>query len=155
MSLSRYDYTLIALRALMGAWFAYSGAVKIFGSGLEAFAGDVANYRILLDPWNLVLGWFLAWLEVVAGLAVLVGVCRRGGLWAMLGMTGLFVFGIGQGWVRGLDISCGCFGTGGDKVNYPLHISALLVQGGLVLWLLVAGQHRSLAEQEEAADAPE
>ena len=145
------DYTLIALRALMGGWFAYSGAVKIFGSGLEAFAGDVANYRILLDPWNLVLAWFLAWLEVVAGIAVLLGVMRRGGLWAMLGMTGLFLFGIGQGWARGLDISCGCFGTGGSKVNYPLHMTALVVQGALVVLLLVTGRFQSIKELDDAS----
>lgn len=134
------EYTLTTFRVLLGAWFAVLGGLKVFGTGLEAFAADVANYRVFQDPWNLVAAWILGWLEVVTGLLLLAGIARRGALWSALGMTVAFILGIGQAWARGLDISCGCFGSGGGKTNYPLHLAMLILQLALVLLLLGARQ---------------
>lgn len=130
------DYTLTTLRVLLGAWLGYTGGVKVFGSGLEQFAADVANYRVFQDPWNVVTAWFLAWLEIVTGLLLLAGVARTGALWSALGMTVAFMLGIGQAWARGLDINCGCFGGGDETTNYPLHFAMLVLQLALVVFLL-------------------
>lgn len=111
----------------LGAMFLYSAGKKAVGGGAHAFASDIANFKVLMDPYNFVLACLLIALEAVTGICLLTGWLGRGALLAGMGMTGLFLFGIGQGWARGLDISCGCFGKSEVSVNYPLHVALLVM----------------------------
>jgi uncharacterized membrane protein YphA (DoxX/SURF4 family) len=132
---SALEWSYLTLRTLIGAMFLYAGAMKIFVDGTAEFAESVSHYRILQDPWNLVVAYVLPWAEVIAGLSLLTGLLIRGGLALAAALTGMFLFGIVQGWVRGLDISCGCFGKSEMAVNYPLHVAGLGVLA-LVLCIL-------------------
>ncbi len=51
----------------------------------------------------------LPWLELLCGLLLVTGSARRAALVWTAVMFGAFVLATGQAWVRGLDISCGCF----------------------------------------------
>lgn len=87
----------------------------------QAFAEAIHNYRLV--PWPLLHPWahFLPVLEAVAGLALVLGVARRGAALLLGGLTMVFMVAIAAALVRGLDISCGCFHTdGGHGVGLEL-----------------------------------
>ncbi|TAE77533.1 MAG: DoxX family protein [Verrucomicrobia bacterium] len=99
------------LRVALGGWFFYSGWLKVFETGLDDFTRAVANYRVLVAPWDAVLAYAVPWVEMVAGLCLVLGFWRRGALWTLAGLVGVFAFGVGQAWLRNLDIACGCDGN--------------------------------------------
>ncbi len=139
------DVAALVVRIALGAIFLAVGGLKIAKGGPHGFAADIANYKVLMDPYNLILACLLIALEIVAGLCLLLGVLNRGAVLAGMGMTGLFLFGIVQGWVRKMDISCGCFGKSEMAVNYPLHTAGLLVLLGAFAFLWWAAGHRGAA----------
>ena len=74
------------------------------------FAQQVHNFR-LAPLWaeNLV-AMTLPWIELVAGLALVVGPRQRGAALILLALMVFFTFAVGSAWARGLDFTCGCFG---------------------------------------------
>lgn len=107
-----YEYFILTGRVLMGAWFVWLGCSKIFLVGSPAFARQVAEFEILRDPWNLMVAYFVPWLELIAGFALMVSYFHRGAVRILLGLTGLFIFVNAQAMIRGIDPDCGCFGKG-------------------------------------------
>ena len=117
MNMSKDETVALVLRVLMGAWFVYAGGLKIFASGLDQFATDLGNYRMMGEEMTLVAGYVVPWLEVVAGICFMLGILKKGAWLAMLGLVIAFTVSIGSAWLRGLDISCGCLG-GTEKISY-------------------------------------
>lgn len=117
MNMRKDETTALVLRVLMGAWFVYAGGLKIFASGLDQFATDLGNYRMMSEEMALVAGYFVPWLEVVAGICFMLGILKKGAWLAMFGLVLAFTVSVGSAWWRGLDISCGCLG-GTEKISY-------------------------------------
>jgi hypothetical protein len=46
-----------------------------------------------------------------------------------------FVMLLAISWMRGLDISCGCFGASGGRTNYPLRLGEDVVLLTLAVWV--------------------
>ena len=134
--LSTFFMNIAALiaRVLLGTWFAYSGGVKIFGSGLDRFTRDVANYQLVKAPWDAVAAYTVPWLELVAGLCLMLGILRRGAILTVAGLVVVFSISVGWAWHKGLDISCGCHG--GDAPIQYWHKAAEFLGYFVVLgWL--------------------
>ena len=53
------------------------------------------------------------------------------------GMLVTFLIALGSAWMRGLDITCGCFGHGSNKSNYLL---AVLLDAALLASLCIASR---------------
>ncbi len=104
-------------RVLLGVWFVYSGGLKIFGTGLDRFTLDVANYQLVKAPWDAVAAYTLPWLELVAGLCLMLGILRKGAILTTAGLVLVFSVAVGWAWFKGLDISCGCHG-GDAPIQY-------------------------------------
>ncbi len=109
-------FTLIA-RVLLGTWFLYSGGLKIFGTGLDRFTRDVANYQLVKAPLDAVAAYTVPWLELIAGLCLMLGILRRGAILTITCLVCVFSISIGWAWHKGLDISCGCHG-GDTPIQY-------------------------------------
>ena len=78
-----------------------------------AFALDVATYQILpLEVVNLA-AILLPWVELAAGLMLLVGFRTRAAALLVSGMLLTFTLALGLALLRGLDMSCGCFASQG------------------------------------------
>lgn len=107
----------LVLRVLLGAWFALSGGEKLFATGLSAFTRAIANYRMTGPPWDAVLAYVIPWLELTAGLCLILGVLRKGALLVIAGLVVMFSIGVGYAWSQGLDIACGCRGSA-EAMNY-------------------------------------
>lgn len=77
---------------------------------LGAFAAQVHNYR-LAPVWseNLI-AMTLPWVELLAGLGLVLGVRPRAGAVVLLALIAVFTVAVGSAWARGLDFECGCFG---------------------------------------------
>lgn len=123
----------LLLRILLGGFFIWSGVVKLLD--LKAFVETVANYQMLDRPIDAYVGYFIPWLEVFVGLAVLSGIFLRAGLFIYGGMLLGFSSAIAWVWNQGLNINCGCFGESDEPTNYPLHLALNTGLFLAVVWL--------------------
>ncbi|MGA0854291.1 MAG: DoxX family protein [Luteolibacter sp.] len=137
----------LILRVMLGCWFAYSGGLKIFGTGLDRFLVDVGNYRMVGPPLDAWVAYGVPWVELVSGVCLMLGVLRRGALLTVFGLISVFSIAVGSAWVRGLDISCGCLGS-----DAPIRYwaKALEFSG---YFLLLAWLWRIEAEADRSADS--
>jgi putative oxidoreductase len=103
--------TSLTASVLLGTWFVYSGGLKIFGTGLDRFTYDVANYKLVHAPWDAVVAYTVPWVELVAGLCLMLGILKRGAILTIAGLVVVFAIAVGWAWNHNLDISCGCHGT--------------------------------------------
>ena len=99
----------IGIRVILGGVFVFAGVVKIIDPA--TFANDIGNYRLLPHEWNNLLAITLPWIEVAAGLLLIVEIWARASTLVIAVMLTVFLAAIGQAVARGLNISCGCFGT--------------------------------------------
>jgi putative oxidoreductase len=119
---------------LVGALFVYAGALKALDP--VRFAMDIDNYKIL--PWSMAVGlaFYLPWLEILCGCALIFRRLYRGGLSILLLSILVFIAATIAAKARGLDITCGCFGHASQHWSFPQHMAIdLAILAGLVaLW---------------------
>jgi uncharacterized membrane protein YphA (DoxX/SURF4 family) len=94
------------------------GGVLLYAGYLKAFSPDKSMMAVrayeLLPIWLAnAFGIILPWLEMGAGLLLIVGVAVRYTAIFGAGLMVAFIIAIAQAWARGLSIDCGCFGDGG------------------------------------------
>jgi uncharacterized membrane protein YphA (DoxX/SURF4 family) len=102
----------IVARLTLAGIFIYASLDKI--AYPAAFAKDVYNYQILPDALINLTALVLPWLELFLGLCLLAGIWLPGAVLAvnvlLIVFLATFIFNL----ARGLDVNCGCFGTGSD-----------------------------------------
>jgi putative oxidoreductase len=129
----RIVWRILAL--IIGALFIYAGVIKTLDP--IGFANDIDNYKIL--PWfvGVRLTFYLPWLEILCGLALVIRRLYFGGLLILTTLTSVFIVASIVAKVRGLDITCGCFGHASKYLNFAGHLVldfALLGALILLLW---------------------
>ena len=84
---------------------------------------DIDNYKIL--PWSIAaaLSFYLPWLEILCGCALVFHRLYRGGLSILLLSIFIFIGATIAAKARGLDITCGCFGHASQHWSFPQHIA--------------------------------
>ena len=128
--MKRYLWRIVAI--IIGGLFIYAGVVKVIDPA--EFARDIDNYKML--PWQLSVwaGLYLPWLEIFCGLALIVRILYRGSVFVLTTMMVLFIVITFIAKMRGLDISCGCFGHASKYLSFAWHLVLnFLLLGGLVL----------------------
>jgi uncharacterized membrane protein YphA (DoxX/SURF4 family) len=128
-------------RVVLGCWFVFSGGMKVFGSGLDRFTRDIANYKLVGPPFDALAAYTVPWFEIAAGLCLMLGILKRGAILTLAGLVGMFAFCIGWAWVHQLDISCGCHG-GDAKIHYWGKVAEFAVYFLLLAWLWRASRSR-------------
>ena len=127
--------------------FIYAGAIKAFDP--VQFAGDVDNYKVLPWPVSVALAFYLPWLEIFCGLALVVRFFYRGALSILGVLILLFTLATIAAKVRGLDITCGCFGHASQHWSLPAHLMTNLAILAALLALLVQSiVKREVAQQQ-------
>jgi len=121
------------LRVSLGAVFCYAGVAKAINPA--QFAIDIDHYQLLPYVALAPLVLYLPWLEIVSGIGVVFGPARRGALLVLLALNLVFTLAIVSALVRGLDITCGCFGAA-FSMRLPLSLVRNLFLGVANLWLL-------------------
>lgn len=111
----------IALRIALGGLFIFSGLMKLgiftLGGTLKTadpqmFAFAIRKFDLgLSDGMTSFLAFAIPWTELIAGLAILLGLLTRGAA-AIIGLMMIaFLIGIISVLARGMEIECSCFGT--------------------------------------------
>lgn len=100
-------YFAFTARSFLGIVFIIASIDKI--ADPTAFATSIGNYR-LISGWPLmVFATVLPWIELLAGLFLLVGVFRHGSALLLSTLLVVFTLAVISALLRGLDITCGCF----------------------------------------------
>ena len=76
-----------------------------------SFAAQIHHYRLIPVGAENLLAIMLPWIELVAGLALVLGPYARSAAWLSAAMMVVFTLAVSLAVARGLDIECGCFGT--------------------------------------------
>jgi Methylamine utilisation protein MauE. len=87
-------------------------------------------------PWAIAVGlaFYLPWLEIFCGIALILRRFYLGGLSILAALISVFVIATVAAKVRGLDITCGCFGHASKNWNFSTHLGLDLVLFGLVIF---------------------
>ncbi len=101
--------------------------VFLWAGGLKAadpsgFLRDIFNHRILPWPLDVLSAVYVPWVEIVAGLALLIPAWRGGGAMVAAGLFLAFAAVTAQAWMRGIDVECGCFGPALRHNNMALSL---------------------------------
>ena len=108
-SVARLGSLVFWTRLFLGVVFVVASADKILDPAV--FAQTVRNFQILPDAVVNLTALILPWLELLVGLCLLIG-CWLGGVTLLAnGLLAVFFGSLVFNWARGLDISCGCFGS--------------------------------------------
>ncbi len=104
-----------------------------------AFASSTYAYRIVPAPVATVVGIAMPAVEMVAAFALITGLFWRGGALILGGLLVVFVIGLFQAILRGIDIDCGCFGKESSPVSFWLiaRNEALFLCALFPLWMHV------------------
>ena len=106
---------------IIAAIFIYAGVLKVIDP--VQFAHDIDHYQIL--PWSMAVGlaFYLPWLEIFCGLALTFRLFYRGALSILTALVLVFLVSTIAAKVRGLDITCGCFGHASENWSFPAHLA--------------------------------
>src|SRR5215475_3950610 len=129
----RLLYRIVGL--IVGAIFIYAGVIKVMDP--IGFARDIDNYHILSWALSVRLAFYLPWLEVFCGVAVVCGLFYRGGLLILTALISIFIIASIVAKARGLDITCGCFGHASKNWSFSSHLllDLILLVAAVFLWL--------------------
>jgi len=121
---------------VVGGIFIYAGVIKALDP--VHFANDIDNYKILLWAISVRLAFYLPWLEVLCGVTLIFRVLYRGGLSILVALIGIFIAATIAAKIRGLDITCGCFGHASKNWSFSTHLALDSVL--LIFLLLLLGR---------------
>ena len=123
----------LLLHFFFGGVFVYAGILKV--ADPMSFLDDVRSFDLIGDPLAAWVAMGLPWLEIFAGLAVMGGFFRSGGMLILNASLLIFLAAISISWWRGIDIRCGCFGHSDATTSYRDLIlrDLLLLAAGIVL----------------------
>ncbi len=134
---------LLARLATGGVWLV-AGALKLPEPAASVDA--VRAYRLLPEAVVPTIGQLLPVVEVVVGLALVLGLLTRSVAVVSALLFVVFIVGIASAWARGLTIDCGCFGGGGydpdaaEKYPWEIARDVALLAGSV---FVAAFGHRS------------
>jgi putative oxidoreductase len=117
----RNKWFLLASRLIVGGVFIWAGALKI-ADPLD-FAQSIKNYQFFPHDLTFFIAVILPWLEVICGSLLVIGAFKRSSSailsLLLVGFIGLVTIAL----VRGIDTSCGCFGSFSRRADLTLILS--------------------------------
>lgn len=122
LSIGRFFFRLLDF--VLAGIFIYAGIIKAIDP--VQFAGDIDNFKILPWPVSVALGFYLPWLEILCALGLVFRFLYRGALSILTASIVVFTLAITAAKVRGLDITCGCFGHASQHWSFPSHLATNL-----------------------------
>jgi putative oxidoreductase len=87
----------------------------------------------------------LPWLEILCGLALIVRRLYFGGLSILTALVSVFIIATIAAKIRGLDITCGCFGHASQHWSFTLHLALdlILLAALIALWTARGEERKS------------
>lgn len=102
-------------RPILAIVFIYAGFAKLISP--ETFFENIQEYRLL--PLNLcyILVYLLPPFEIILGVGLFLNRYAKTCAFLIVFLNIIFIFAIASVWIRGIDISCGCFGQISSLTN--------------------------------------
>ena len=144
-ALFRNPFARLLFRVVVGAVFIAASLDKV--QHPVGFARSVSYYHMLPPATLNVFALLVPWVELVAGVALVIGVASRGAGLLVGGLLAVFTVAIVAALARGIDISCGCFSTipgEGHKVGIDLVVRDVLMLVAVIPVVLWGGGAFSL-----------
>jgi uncharacterized membrane protein YphA (DoxX/SURF4 family) len=102
--------------------------------GPVEFANGIDNFKLVPWPVSVALAFYLPWLEIFCALALVFRFFYRGALTLLITLITVFTLAITAAKLRGLDITCGCFGHASQHWSFPSHLATnLAILAGLIV----------------------
>ena len=121
--------------------FIYAGILKAIDP--VQFASDIDNFKLLPWPVSVALAFYLPWLEIFCALGLVFRFLYRGALSILSASIVVFTLAIIAAKVRGLDITCGCFGHASQHWSFPSHLATNIAILTALLALLFKATSRN------------
>lgn len=124
----------LLVRVFIGGYFVVAAVPKIIEP--LAFATSIMHYG-LIPSWSVnAVALVLAWLELLAGVGLIMGIRTRVQSLLCGGMLLIFTLAVAYAVVLGLKIDCGCFGeSGGEEVSWiKVAKNSAMILGCAYLW---------------------
>lgn len=132
-----HPWLTVRLQIALGAIFIAAALPKI--SDPPSFAHMIYNYRILPAGLINITALVMPWVELVAGVALVLGVWTRPARWIVGAMLVVFMIAITINLVRGNAIDCGCFDVASAGKTYDERITdmwwVLIRDAGMLLMI--------------------
>ncbi|MDB5041975.1 MAG: DoxX [Candidatus Eremiobacteraeota bacterium] len=109
------NWVVLVLRIALGAIFLFAGAAKV--GHADQFAAQIAGFRLLPQPMVAPLAVALPYLEILLGGYLVVGLFTRTAAWFAVALLAVFDLAVASAVVRGMTVSCGCFGPSDTTVT--------------------------------------
>ncbi|MBE2205701.1 MAG: DoxX family membrane protein [Chthoniobacterales bacterium] len=105
---------LLVLRVVVALLFLYAGITKI--GDPQSFADSIATFQMLPPEVINLVALGIPPFEVILALMLLTGWKLRPAAFGILGLTIVFAVALTQALIRGLEVDCGCFGSGEPSI---------------------------------------
>jgi len=115
-----HPWLTIRVQLALGALFVIAAIPKI--ADPPSFAHMIYNYRIVPASLVNLMALTMPWVELLAGLALIIGVWKRAALGLIGAMLVVFIVAIGINLARGNAIDCGCFNVADAGKSYEQRI---------------------------------
>ncbi len=130
------DQIQLVLRLAVGITFVYAAVDKVIHP--DQFARIIYNYHILPGQFINVFALFLPWVELIAGVLVIVGYWEKAAALIIAGLLAVFIVALSIALMKGVNIECGCFSTTskarGPVKDLILRDALLLFACGVIFW---------------------
>ncbi len=150
----RLPLVRLALAFVLGGIFIYTGVVKALDP--LHFASEIENYRLVSWPIGMGAAFYLPWLEILCGLALIVGWMRSGAVAILIGAMSFFLVLSLVTRARGIDLACGCFGHAGKELGFTSHLAIdfVLLAALCLLWFWSGRTAKPLQPQAQPSYRP-
>lgn len=109
------SYVTLVARLIIGGLFLYASVHKI--GDPVGFSAAIRNYMILPPAWSNIAAMTLPWIELGAGLFLVLGIQTKPAALLTTGMLAVFLGALLYAYSIGLDIDCGCFSSAADSTG--------------------------------------
>jgi uncharacterized membrane protein YphA (DoxX/SURF4 family) len=120
-------------RVAVGVVFVAAALAKI--GDPAAFATQVHHFHLAPLVSENAIAVLLPWVELLTGLALVLGIRARSGAWLAAGFMAAFTLAVASAMARHLNFECGCFGTANAT---RIGLTKLLENLGLLALSLLA-----------------
>jgi hypothetical protein len=101
------DILTMLVRLVVGGTFIYASYYKVLDPA--DFARSIWYYHMVPGYLINLMALILPWLELICGVAIIVGWQYRGSLLLIIAMNVMFILALSCAIARGISIDCGCF----------------------------------------------
>ena len=114
----RHRWLLLLFRVIVGGVFIWAGALKI--ADPLGFAQSIKNYQVVPHTLAFLIAVVLPWVEVLSGAFLIIGLYRRSSALIISLLLAGFIALVALALARGIDTSCGCFGSLDRRADFSL-----------------------------------